>query len=115
MFQEHGEAPLAWLVFLSIFREDVPWLYEPGMDFYRALQSKKRIEIQKAAGSFLRILKLTQNSKILYRFSRNDEESFFLLRHLDEVIHRIVHQSSALFSKVEEIELEKGIQKKRKT
>ncbi len=114
LFREPGQMPLAWLVFLSIIRDDVPWLYEPGMDFYRALQSRKRAEIHKTGKNFLHILELTHNSKFLYRFSKSDEEVFFLLRHLDDVIRRMVHESHTMFSKIEDAEPEKIISTKRK-
>ena len=93
-FRERGEISIDWLIFLSVIRDDVPWLYEPGMDFYRALQTGRRIEAERAAENLLRIVKLTNHSKSLYRFARNDgEEVFFLIRHLDEFIHRTLHDS----------------------
>jgi hypothetical protein len=43
------------------------------------------------------------NSKLLYRIMRTDgEETHFLLRHLDEFIHRILHEGEFLFEEITE-------------
>ncbi len=87
-------ALVTWLIFLSLVRDDVPWLYEPGIEFYRAVRTGRRVEIQKAREDLLRIVDFTKNSKLLYRIMRVDgEETHFLLRHLDEFINRIFHES----------------------
>lgn len=42
-----GDAPggesVGWLMFISIFKDEVPWLYEAGMEVYRALRSGDRM------------------------------------------------------------------------
>jgi hypothetical protein len=98
---ERGGASVVWLIFLSLVRDDVPWLYEPGMDFYRAVQARRPTEVQRAQENLLRIVDFAKNSKLLYRIMRNDgEETHFLLRHLDEFIHRILGESQSLFNEV---------------
>ena len=96
-----GSKALNWLVFLSLIREDIPWLYEPGMEFYRAIQSRKRDDIRAAHESLLHILKFSQKSKMLYRFLRNEgEDVHFLLRHLDEFIERTLHEYTQSFDEL---------------
>jgi hypothetical protein len=98
-----GGASVAWLIFLSLVRDDVPWLYEPGMEFYRAVQAGRRTEVLRARENILRIVDFTKNSKLLYRIMRNDgEDTHFLLRHLDEFIHRVLSESQSLFKEVAE-------------
>jgi hypothetical protein len=81
----------SWLIVISLSRDDVPWLYEPGMDFYRALQKRKPQEIQRARDFLVRLIKFTNNSKFMYRFLReNEKDSVFLMRRLDEFIDRFV-------------------------
>jgi hypothetical protein len=97
-------ASIAWLIFLSLVRDDIPWLYEPGMEFYRAIQAGRQTEVQRARENLLRIVDFTKNSKLLYRIMRTDgEETHFLLRHLDEFIHRILHEGEFLFKEMAEI------------
>jgi hypothetical protein len=42
MIEDKMASPgLGWLVFVSMFRDDLPWFYELGMDVYRALESRE--------------------------------------------------------------------------
>lgn len=95
------EVPVVWLIFLSLVRDDLPWLYEPGMELYRALLTGRRSEILKARERLLRVVELTRNSKLIYRIIRSDgEEPFFLLRHLSEFVHRVLDESNVLFEEI---------------
>lgn len=80
----------SWLIFLSLLRDDVPWLYEPGMEFYRALQRGKPNEIQRAREALIRLIKFTDQSKLLHRLLRENDESGFLLHRLSDMIYRFV-------------------------
>lgn len=51
--------PLAILIFASHFREDVPWLYELGLDAYRALKAGSKAESKRALSDLLRATELT--------------------------------------------------------
>jgi hypothetical protein len=91
-FRSDGQAAgYSWLIFASLLREDVPWLYEPCMDFYRALQRGKPQEIRKARSSLMNLLEFTMNSKFLYRFLREGEGSDFLVHRLRELVGRFLH------------------------
>jgi hypothetical protein len=40
MFEEKYDSPgLGWLIFISMFRDDLPWLYEVGLELYKALET----------------------------------------------------------------------------
>ena len=39
---------LGWLLVISDFKDDAPWLYEVGLDVYRALQGNDNARIAKA-------------------------------------------------------------------
>ena len=100
---ERGGASISWLIFLSLVRDDIPWLYEPGMELYRAMQGRRQTEIKRARDNLLRLVEITRNSKLLYRITRADgEETHFLLRHLNEFIHRLLHEGEFVFEEVVE-------------
>jgi hypothetical protein len=41
MFMEKSVSPgLGWLIFISMFRDNLPWLYEIGLELYKALDSQ---------------------------------------------------------------------------
>jgi hypothetical protein len=40
-FENISESPgLGWLVFISMYKDELPWLYELGLELYRALESQ---------------------------------------------------------------------------
>jgi len=46
----------SWLLFISTLRDDLPWLYEPGLEVYRALRSQNPRKIAAARAVFLSFL-----------------------------------------------------------
>jgi hypothetical protein len=93
---ERSGMSVSWLIFLSLVRDDIPWLYEPGMEFYRALRAGKMSAARVARENVLRIVEVTVRSKFLYRVFRGErgrEEIVFLLRHLHEFTDRIMQES----------------------
>jgi hypothetical protein len=78
----------AWLVFVSVLRDDYPWIYEPGLELYRAVRSGRQAEIQRARHHLLAIAEITSRNPMFREFMDDDKDSFFMLRHLDEVIDR---------------------------
>jgi hypothetical protein len=92
MFHENKDGrAMAWLMFLSVIRDDIPWLYEPGMEFYRALLGGKRAQIEAARKRLIAIAKVTTRSEFFHDLLRGDDkEASFTLRHLDEFMHRML-------------------------
>jgi hypothetical protein len=78
----------AWLVFISVLKDDCPWIYEPGLELYRALRAGRQTDIQRARHHLLAVAELTSRHPIFREFLDEGNESSFLLRHLDEVIER---------------------------
>lgn len=54
--EEEGGRALGWLMVISVFRDDAPWLYELGLDVYRALQKDDDREISRAIDRFEKTL-----------------------------------------------------------
>jgi hypothetical protein len=54
----------AWLTLLARLREDAPWLYEPGIDLYRAMMRADESALATAATEVLRIADGVQNSEL---------------------------------------------------
>jgi hypothetical protein len=54
--EEEGGRALGWLMVISVFRDDAPWLYELGLDVYRALQKDDDWEISRAIDRFEKTL-----------------------------------------------------------
>jgi hypothetical protein len=83
---EEGDPSLPWLILASMFRDEVPWLAESALEVYRAIQSGIPEQIERSQRNLQSVLRLMRHSKFFHRFVRDDEESFFMLRHLPEMI-----------------------------
>lgn len=82
----HGTA-ITWLFFISLFRDDFPWVYEIGLEVYKALRSRDQQAIADAREGFVRILEATTKGPFSREFlGREDEHMYFLIRHLPELI-----------------------------
>ena len=86
----HGAA-VAWLLFLSVFKDDVPWIYEIGLELYRALRSGDAKTISEAREELIAILEATSHGPFFHEIMRpEDEEVYFMIRHLPEMIDRFI-------------------------
>ncbi len=90
LFRLAGETPDAeaagWLIFISLMRDDAPWMYEAGLDVYRALQSASNVELAAAKKRFIILTEMLRHHRdLMHEFSDGDEESFMFMRHLPEM------------------------------
>jgi hypothetical protein len=91
---EPGESPeaqaAAWLMTLSLIRDDVPWVYEVGMELYRAMRSKDPEGIARAREDLERALRFTRGPWLHEIARPDDEETYMLMRHLPEMLERVL-------------------------
>ncbi len=90
-FRGHDDDPrnmaAAWLVVVSLFREDMPWVYEGGIQLYRAILADKIIEIREAHEQFDRMMKITSHGPFMHELmERGDGDFHFIIRHLPELL-----------------------------
>lgn len=84
-------AAAAWLLFLSVFKDDVPWIYEIGLELYRALRSGDPKMISDARQEFSAVLDAATHGPFFHEMMRpEDEEVYFMIRHLPEMVDRFV-------------------------
>lgn len=53
---EMGDPALAFLLVISNFKDEAPWLYEVGLDVYHAMQRNDRVKVSKAIDRLERVL-----------------------------------------------------------
>lgn len=81
----------AWLLFISAIRDDLPWIYEVGLELYRALRLGDPKAISEARTNLVGILEISLHGPFMHEFMRlEDEEIFFMVRHLPEMIERFI-------------------------
>jgi TIR domain len=74
---------LALLVFLGFFRDELPWLYELGVDLYRALERGQKKEIVRARRAMRTAIEMVSHGPIAFFLKGpEDEEAFMVLRHV---------------------------------
>jgi hypothetical protein len=87
---EEGDPSLPWLVLASTFRDDIPWVSDAALEVHRAIQTGDPGRIAAAQRNLNALVNLMRHSKFLHGFGREDEESFYMLRHLPELLDRLI-------------------------
>lgn len=90
-----GAPAAAWLLFISVMREDFPWLYELGLELYHALRSGNPKSIREARQNLLVVLEVTTHGPLFHEMYRpDDEELFFMVKHLPQMVERFLERAS---------------------
>jgi hypothetical protein len=83
---------LSFLLMISFFKDDFPWVYEIGLETYRTLKSAKtKGEKQKAILNFEDCLEMF-NHPIFKEMYGRSEETYMLHKELRHVIHRYIER-----------------------
>lgn len=78
---------MSFLMLISMFKDDIPWLYEIGIDTYRALkQAKTKLLRQQAVTSFHRALEMLEHPVMLDVFARS-EDSYIFIKQIRHIMH----------------------------
>jgi hypothetical protein len=78
--------PTGLLVLIGLFRDELPWLHEVGLEFYRAIKSGNRNQIQKTFETLMRALEFTRHGPLGEGIP--DKETYMMIRHMPELIDR---------------------------
>jgi hypothetical protein len=86
MFSEiPGGRAVGWLVLISFFRDEMPWLYELGLELYRAKRSGNRRDIILARDQF-KVGVRSMRHPMFMDLAGRDEESYMMMRHVPMVL-----------------------------
>jgi hypothetical protein len=91
-----GTRAMSLLLILSFARDDVPWLYELGMEVYRAMRLENRSAVVEANKQFEAATRLMLHGPLGREFMRGDEEVYYFLRSIPELVERAVTEYLAL-------------------
>jgi hypothetical protein len=81
--EEFGDAANAFLMAVSLFRDDFPWIYESGKQVVDAYLSGNRAKFADARESFMQTMKFLSQSKIAYELWGDEREMFYLREYTD--------------------------------
>ena len=81
---------LSFLILVSMFKDDMPWLYEVGVETYRTLRTAKtKAERQKAMSTFSHATEMMGHPILLENYSRS-EDSYILMKEMRHFLHRFL-------------------------
>jgi hypothetical protein len=79
--------PVGLLIIASMFREDMPWLYELGMEAYRAAKVGLSVETDRAMQSFRRAIEFTRRGPFpMEEFGMHPKELHMLMHELEHAL-----------------------------
>jgi len=93
--REARDPGLPLLIFLSFFRDDFPWLYELGLDLYRALQVGHPRDIERARRAVRVAAEMVSHGPIFFDMlgGPDDEEAFMFISHFAHDIDRFIQRT----------------------
>jgi hypothetical protein len=81
---------LSFLIMVSMFKDEMPWFYEVGVETYRTLKSAKtKAEKQKAISTFGHMTEMMGHPVLIENYSRS-EDSFMLMKEMRHMMHRFL-------------------------
>lgn len=80
----------ALLILLSFVKDDAPWLYEVGMQIYRAILCGDRNAVTAAHKQFQMTMEFMLRGRMSREFLREDEDAYMMVRYIPELIERSV-------------------------
>ena len=90
MVMEQPGDPTGLLIAISFFREDYPWLYEIGLDAYRAINNNDFPTAKSAAGRFRRAVKFTLHGPYGDEFGIESKEMHMLMHEIPMIFDEIM-------------------------
>jgi len=88
MGMKTGDPNLGFLMMISFFKEDFPWLYEIGIETYRELKSAKSIsEKKKLISNFERSFDMLGHPMMM-EFAGKSEDLFMMNKEIRHFMHR---------------------------
>ncbi|MFZ5503129.1 MAG: toll/interleukin-1 receptor domain-containing protein [Pseudomonadota bacterium] len=96
MVSKRSDDPIGILFIASLVKDDFPWLYELGLDAYRAAKSGSGIELKEALRIFRDASEMTFHGPFIKEFSFISKEKYMMMREFPMVIEHYLHRYSKL-------------------
>jgi hypothetical protein len=92
MFRESAQPGLPVLMMFSMLRDDYPWLYELGLQLYRAIQSANPKAIERARNTIVNTLEMTREGPFMHEMMGGpmDDEAMMVIHHLVRSMERFI-------------------------
>ncbi len=77
--QTRRESAMAWLLFLSALKDDLPWLYEIGIGLFHALQGGNPVNISRSTNELISMLDVMRSGPFFHEVMRHDDKNVYLV------------------------------------
>jgi hypothetical protein len=77
--------PLSILVFASLFKDDVPWLYELGLEAYRSASSGHAAKARRSLQKFASAIRALRRGPFIEMFG-GDKNTYYLMRDVERFL-----------------------------
>jgi len=78
--------PTGLLLLIGLFRDELPWLYGVGLEFYRANKSGNHAQMKKAHRSIMIAFDMTRHGPLSEGI--RDKETYMMVREMPEILDR---------------------------
>ena len=89
MFSTKSNDPVGVLIIASLLREDMPWLYEMGIEAYRTAKSGTPKAATEALRGFQRIVERSMHGPFMEEFMMSSKESRMMMHELPALLEHI--------------------------
>lgn len=86
---EDGPDPIGILILCSFFRDDMPWLYEVGLETYKAIQTGDERATERALERFRRVAKMTTRGPWMEEMGVSGKEMDMFMMELPSMIEHM--------------------------
>lgn len=88
-----GDPSVGWLMVISMFKDEAPWLYEIGLEVYRALQRQDPVQIERAIDRLERVLTTARRGP-LAEMMIDSQEMGMAVHELGRMAHHLFASTS---------------------
>ncbi|MDO8586007.1 MAG: toll/interleukin-1 receptor domain-containing protein [Armatimonadota bacterium] len=94
---------LGILIMASLVRDDIPWVYELGLEAYRASKGSRKSAAREALMRFRHAIEMMTHGPFFEEFMmRSSKEGHMMMRDLDHLADRMVHRCLELEGNIKE-------------
>ena len=88
MMSDESDSPVGILMVFSMVRDDAPWLYELGREFYEAVRGGNRRKIEKSHHELRQVLKMTMHHPIMEEMMMGSKSDHMFMMEMPRMIDR---------------------------
>jgi len=82
------------LLLFSLYRDELPWLYDIGREFYDAVRSGHRSKAEDTLRDIVRFLELSHHHPMFEELMMTNKDTYMFVRELPRLLEHFLHQTA---------------------